>query len=80
MVLYVSNHMVAMTLSRTFGNSFETYALIIGIYYWNRISPKEKGAIDWNVVRVTCLIVASGVIRGSSALSWLPLLVSSAVT
>ena len=41
LVLYASNHMVAMTLSRTFGNAFEVYALLIGLYYWHCISPKE---------------------------------------
>ena len=76
MVLYAANHMISMTLSRTFGNAFETEALIIGLYIWHRISPQDKVLLDWNVVKVTVLTVVSAIIRSSSALSWLPMIVS----
>lgn len=73
----MSSGFSARVLTRTFSNSLECIFLIIGVYYWSKIPHGKisKGKIiTLNSAVMTFLISLSFLMRNSSAVPWIPLL------
>lgn len=55
---------------RTFSNSIETIFQIIAFYYFLKVTNK----FDKNIVKLTCLLTISFMIRNTSPIGWPPLI------
>lgn len=77
LILLWINNVMTLYLMRTFSNSIETCLLMIGLYFWEKIphGSTTKGYLIKEAIILTALITFSFVIRNSSAVAWLPLLI-----
>jgi len=70
LIFYLFNRVYNEILIRCFSNSFESIANIVAFYYY--LDVKDK--FDLNTMKMTALISLSFMIRNTSPVGWIPLL------
>lgn len=72
-MLLSSSYILQQVMMRTFSNAFECCFLMIGLYYWDSI--KDQKLVSVNFALMTIMITLSFILRNSSAIPWIPLLI-----
>ena len=75
LTLFITSDWIAKLMLRTFSNSIEASLLIIALRYFDLIGSKQKVRLTMPSMLLTTLITTSFVIRNSSAVVWIPLLI-----
>jgi len=65
---------------RTFSNSIETSFLMVGIYLWTKIphGSSASSIFNWKALLFTFLVTFSFILRNSSAIGFIPLILHKA--
>ena len=77
-LLILSNFASNMILTRTFSNSLEALLFCVGLYLTSKIPNGKKwegSAFNFYSVSLTFIVACSVMIRCSSAITWIPLLI-----